>query len=304
MKINSPTIKEIIELQEKESIQNNKLLLFALAIDSNKATVVKTLQEELDLLEEELISFVRLLTEKDLLTKKDLEIISKLEKVKIIDRENFDKEVDEIINHLNEITETNRRITPKKKQLVEQWLKRGFSLDQFKMVNLYFHSKWSKDPEMSDYVKAETLYNTKFPSRVEDSENAFRNIMNYKDQINAICHKYAELFETIINKTQFTNRANLCSFMPFELQKKIVFWLSKNYTVDHINITLEFTLKDWSQKQELIPHINLPKILDSRFPERVDISMKKYEQSLALPNGTNTGNSGVDAVANWLEGNE
>lgn len=299
MKINAQSTKKIIELQASMGISDNKLLLFALSLDLSKGTVIKTVLNELVFSEEEVISFVKIFQELDLLTKKDQELVERLNKIKVIDIENFEHEIEEVIAHLNSLTNSNRKITPKRKLLVEQWLRRGYTLDQFKMVNLYFHNRWGKDIKMADYLVAETLYNTKFPTRVDDSEYAFKNILKFKEQIANICETYYEIFNKIVNHTenQFSEigQKNMCSYLPFDLQKRIAFWLVNGFNEEQLKMTIEQTIISWSTKEELIPYINLVKILDSKFPDRVLVA-NKIQNALPVK-------SGVIAANNWLEEN-
>jgi uncharacterized phage protein (TIGR02220 family) len=222
MKINTNIIQLIIKLQEENKIEENKLLVFSLSLNAGVITAVKTIQEELNLLDEEIVSFTKLLIENELLTKNDLSIIQKLEKTSLITMKTFDDDVAEILNHLNVLTNTKKKVTDKKVKLIEQWLRRGYSLEQFFMVNLYFNDKWGSDPEMSSYIRAETLYNTKFESRVEEAEDKFKKIIEKKDDIRTICNFYKGIFEELICPIDIS-----CNFLPLKLQEKMAFWLNK-----------------------------------------------------------------------------
>jgi uncharacterized phage protein (TIGR02220 family) len=298
MKINAPIIKNIIKLQQEENIEDNKLVLFALAIGNNNASLIKTIKEDLNISQEEIILFLDIFNKNNLIVKKDYELIKKMEKIKLIDIENFQYEIEEIITHINSLTNSKKRITDSRKKLVEKWLKRGYSLDQFKMVNLFFNNKWGKDPTMEQYIRPETLYNTKFPERVEEAENSFSQINKYKEDIKIICEFYYKIFDNIINKNknlEFSKigQINMCSYIPFDIQKRIVFWLQKGISYKDILLTIEKTIISWSKKEDLIQHINLLKILDSKFLERLEISKKinlKPKQE----------KEGISALENWI----
>jgi len=296
MKINGPIIKEIISLQNKEKIFNNKLLLFGLALEKGNATLIKVLKEDLNISQEEIISYLKLFEEKEWSTKKDLDLIKKMEKIKIIDIENFQHEIEEVIAHLNAITNSRKKVTESRKKIVQQWLRKGYTLEQFKMVNLFFNHLWEKDPQMSQYIRPETLYNTKFPIRVEEAENAFIDIKKYKKEIKEICEYYDYIFDQIINKNknlEFSQlgQINMCSYIPFDIQKRITFWLKKEISIKDILFTIKKTIDNWSKKEELIPYISLLKILDAKFLDRLKIA-KSIEVKKQK--------TGTNALENWL----
>lgn len=291
MKINSPTIKEIIQLQIEHHIYENLLLLFALSVDSGKATVVKTIMEELNIDKETVLKFSKILNEHSLITEKDYELISKLEKTKIIEKEDFSEEIEEILRHLGSITGSSFKIVPRRRQLMEQWLKKGSSIESFKIVNLYFSSRWGRDPQMQQYLRPETLYNTKFLTRVEEAEVEFKIIMNNKNSIEKIYAKYL-LF---INENTLVLPE--CFDIPMEIQKLISFWLKKGYSEENLIIAIEETIKSWRSKEELIPFINIIKILDQKFPDRATIAIKRRETTAI------SSKSGISAVEDWLKSN-
>lgn len=302
MKINGPKIKQLISIQALSDIKDNKLILFALSLDSEKATVIKTIQEELSLNTDELKEFVKIFQENDLLTKKDLDIIKRLEKTKLIEVPTHNEEAADIMNHLNILTGSKRKVTEKRLSLISNLLKKGFTVEQFKLVNSYFFSKWGKDPKMSDYLVAETLYNTKFSQRVESSEEAYELILKFKSEINSIFRLYIATYSKFIKlDLEYTRYGDIevFSLIPFELEKRIAFWLNKGVNKDNLEYMIEATIKDWSSKEELIPHINLERMLDQKFEDRMEIAMKK--KSLLISDSSDNCNAGVSAAEEWLK---
>lgn len=291
MKINSPTTKEIIQLQVENHIHENLLLLFALSVDSGKATVVKTIMEELNIDKETVLRFAKLLNGKGIITDKDYELIGKLEKTKIIEKEDFSEEVEIILKHLESITGRSFKTIPIRKQLIEQWLKKGSSVESFKIVNLYFSNKWGREPSMQPYLRPETLYNTKFLVRVEEAEVEFKSILQSRISIEKIYTSYLEI--TNENSCVLPQ----CFDIPMEIQKLIAFWLKKGYSEENLLISIEETVISWRSKPELIPFINIIKILDAKFPDRARIAMKRRETVVI------ESKSGVAAVEDWLRSN-
>jgi len=302
MNLNANIIQDIINLQSSLGVVNNKLLTFALAFSTGKATVLKTIQQELSFSKEEVDSYIDILNAKNYLTKKDFETIGRVENTKIVTKEDHTELITEVINHLNLITKSRRKVTDTRIKILTPWIKRGFKLEHFVMVNLFFFSRWSNDPELSEYLRPETLYNSKFQARVDDSNIAFEKIHNHSDSIADIIKFYMTTFnQHITQDNSFSvdkvRDIEVFEFQNFELQKKIAFWLSKNISIENIKIAIEETIVSWSQKEELIPRINLLKILDNKFPERLSISLNKRNNSAAIASN----NSGVTSVADWLE---
>ncbi len=290
MKLNSHTIKDISEAQIFLNITDNKMLLFALALNTGVGTIVKAIQEELSIKEEDIDKFITFYNEKELMTKKDLEIISKLEKTKIIVKVDFNNEIENILNDLNNICKTNKKITEARKLLITQWLRKGYTAEQFNYVHYYFHSKWGKDPQMAEYLKPETLYNTKFPVRVEDAETAYKSLKENNDSINRVFNSFYDTYNEVFN---LDNKRSF--FIPIEIQTAIAFWLKTSTEEELINV-ITYSIREWSVKPELIPYISMEKILDNKYPDRLRVANKKLN---LLPN-----KSANESVDNWLEENE
>ena len=69
----------------------------------------------------------------------------------------------EIIDYLNQLAETNYRVNNKKtKQLINARWKEGFRLNDFKTVIEKKVYDWKDDPKMSQYLRPNTLFGTKF----------------------------------------------------------------------------------------------------------------------------------------------
>ncbi|MEK3909661.1 conserved phage C-terminal domain-containing protein [Oceanobacillus sp. FSL W7-1309] len=69
----------------------------------------------------------------------------------------------EIINYLNNVANKNyRSSTPKNKALIKARWNDGFRLDEFKSVIDIKTTEWKNNPDMSKYLRPETLFGTKF----------------------------------------------------------------------------------------------------------------------------------------------
>jgi len=308
MNINNPQINKILDLEKENNILNNKLLILSLTINTGKISVLKKISEEINIGKEELTLLIDILAKENILTKNDLKIISKLEGTKLMEAENLEHMVEEVINHLNAITHTKRRITESRKNLILRWLKRGYSIQDFINVNLLFYYKWNQDPNMEQYIRPETLYNKKFEERSEEANKEFKKIMIYETSIKNICQTYIYFFENLIvnpslkYKTEIEfleNTRDLCQYMPFELQQRISFWLKKGFPVEDILLTIEMTVKQWSKKMELYPYINLKRIMNKDFPERVEIAKK-----ILLANKMKLEHKEINELENWAKEEE
>lgn len=70
-----------------------------------------------------------------------------------------------IVEYLNQVCGTNYRYQSAKTQsLIKARLKEGFSLDDFRSVIDKKFAEWGNNPEMSNYLRPETLFGTKFES--------------------------------------------------------------------------------------------------------------------------------------------
>lgn len=293
MNITSTQIKKIFEIEEDNNIPANRLLILTLSISVNKAPVLKEIQKKLEMTSDETLALLELLEQENLLSKSDYSLINRLEKTKIINRESFDIAIEQIIDHLNAITGSKRKVTDSRKKYILQWLRKGYSIESFIKVNLYFYYEWHANPAMEKYIQPETLYNSKFESRVEIADKEFSKIEKYREEIKRVCETYQDVFKKLIvepslkyqTEVRFLENVdkNLCKFIPFEIQQKIAFWIKKGYQAEEIVFTIYKTIEQWSKKEELYPHINLKRILDDRFPERIEVAkrtVKSINESL------------------------
>lgn len=70
-----------------------------------------------------------------------------------------------IINYLNNICNTRYRYnTESTKKKIKARLKEGFTEDDFKQVIDTKYAEWGNNPQMSQYLRPETLFGTKFES--------------------------------------------------------------------------------------------------------------------------------------------
>jgi len=81
--------------------------------------------------------------------------------------------ISEIIAFLNLTVGANYKSTTEKtRRLISTRLKEGFSVDDFKTVILKKHSEWSANPDMSKYLRPETLFGTKFESYLNQPDRS------------------------------------------------------------------------------------------------------------------------------------
>lgn len=94
----------------------------------------------------------------------------------------------EIIDYLNELTNSNYRYTTNKtKSLIKARFNEGFTLDDFKVVIYKKTNEWLKDEKMKMYLRPETLFGTKFES--------YLNQIEKKKTLNDISFKELEEIE-------------------------------------------------------------------------------------------------------------
>ena len=70
--------------------------------------------------------------------------------------------INNIINHLNTVCGRNFKPTEKTKKLIRARLNEKFVEDDFKRVIEFKNSQWKNDATMSQYLRPETLFGTKF----------------------------------------------------------------------------------------------------------------------------------------------
>jgi len=308
LNLNSSTLKSLIDLQKEKRQESenyyfdyNRFISFSLALSSKKQTVLNTLIKELNMKEEEVILYSETLKDNGFLNAEDIKILQKANgKVKSKD---FSLEIEEIITHLNHAADRNFRISKDTKTRIKNLLLSGsFSVSDFKKVNVYFTKIWGSNPEMSKYLRPQTLYNGKFETRLEEAEQFFEGLSKYQKDIEKICHKFHRLIsmeiypknKLIASETQIVE--DFCSELPLSLQTSIIHWLEKGYSVEEITNVIEITIDNWSKKPELEKHISISKILDQKFPERaaaVKRILSKKKETIHK--------SGVIEAEEWLK---
>lgn len=71
----------------------------------------------------------------------------------------------EIVDYLNGVCGTNyRHSTEETRKLIRARWQAGFTLDDFRQVIMKKHTDWSKNPDMQQYLRPQTLFGTKFES--------------------------------------------------------------------------------------------------------------------------------------------
>lgn len=286
MKINAEIMSSLIKTQEEkakesEFFNNNKFLLFSLALLTKTSTVINTLITESSYQIEEIQSYVSTLIDLELFTIEDRKVLDRVSKAK--DKKNFNNEIEEILTHLNKLTKRKFSLNSAREKRIKVLLEKGFSVRDFKGVNLYFTKTWGSDSNMKKYVRPETLYNTKFETRVEDSRAFFETFNLYQNDIKKLCDRFHKLLEVEIyhqNKLLSSDiEKDLCNELPLALQNTIIHWLELDYDIDTIITTIENTILAWEKHYIYKNHISISKILDSRFPERVVAVKRKLENN-------------------------
>ena len=318
MKLDASSINEVLELQAKMQILDNKLLLFVYAMDKASITGIKHLQSVLDISNDDMGEYYAVLLKNDLTHKKDDQFFSKVmktptssicEKKSEID-ENAVKEdgslgsytqgAKEIIDHLAELVKINFRHTKKRLAILESKLMQGFTIEQCKMLNLYYYEDWSGSPEMKQHLTIETLYNEKFITRMEVSQKAFSELKRYYESIQNICEYYAAAYSSILyNKNldvvlETIKEKNILGMVGLKPQRAIALWLDKGILEDEIKDTIFYCISEWSKNKELIAKISLTRILDSRFLERLEIVLRKKQLAQGTINLSSKKNAGIN----------
>lgn len=76
-----------------------------------------------------------------------------------------DAEIREIVAYLNETLGTDFKPTTKlTRSLINARLAEGYAVEDFKAVIAGRHAAWAGDPRMSEYLRPQTLFSTKFES--------------------------------------------------------------------------------------------------------------------------------------------
>nr|WP_060596949.1 phage replisome organizer N-terminal domain-containing protein [Bacillus pumilus] len=80
-----------------------------------------------------------------------------------------------ITDLLNQMSEKNyRHTTPKTQQLIKARWNEGFRLDDFKKVILAKCFEWRDNPDMSKFLRPETLFGTKFEGYLNNSDEVIK----------------------------------------------------------------------------------------------------------------------------------
>jgi uncharacterized phage protein (TIGR02220 family) len=313
LNINASSLKEIITIQKEKRrakgnyyFDYNRFLSFSLALSLKKQTVISTIVKELNMKEEELELYKSILAENSLINSEDLKLIEKITTKSTTKIKNFSLEIEEIIQHLNRATGRNFRISKDNEKRIKTLLSSNkFTVSDFKKVNVYFTKIWSSNPDMAKYLRPATLYNSKFETRLEESEFFFEELNKYEKTIQNICHEFHSIISLevygenrlIASETQVIE--DFCNELPISLQESIIHWIKKGYTEEQIIEVIKITKDSWSKKPELEKHISVSKILDQKFPERAKI----VERILSKQNES-THKTGVISAEDWLKQKE
>lgn len=306
MKINGEITNKLIKLQKENKdnsnyFHDNKFLIFSLGLLGGTSTIMSNIFEELSYKTDEIQEYVKILKENNLFDSTDEKILSRIGKSKET-RNNLNEELEEIINHLNTLTNRNLKINSAREKRIKALFNSGkYNVRDFKAVNLYFTKLWGNDSKMKQYITPETLYNNKFDSRLEQAREFFNNFNKHQKEIHKLCGKFHKLVEVEIYPqykllASDIREKDLCKELPLQLQSTIVHWLDLNYDIETIINTIEITIESWSKNPIYKNHISISKILDSKFPERVLVVQKKLSKEKTF-----TLKDSQASVNNWLE---
>lgn len=321
MKLDAASINEVLELQAKMQITDNKLLLFTYAIDKASITGMKHLQSVLEINNDDIGEYFAALLKAELTHKKDEQFFSKIIKVPDIEKKenciadslgdavkeeredalgSYTQGAKEIVDHLAELVKIKFRHTKKRLAILESKLMQGFTVEQCKMLNLYYYEDWNESVEMKQHLTIETLYNEKFVTRLEVSQKAFSELKKYYDEIKNICEYYAAAYSSILHGKDLNvaleaiKEKNVLSMVRLKPQRAIVLWLDKGISENEIKDTIFYCISEWSRNKELIAKISLTKILDSKFLERLDIVSRKKQLAQGTINVNSKKNVGIN----------
>jgi len=96
----------------------------------------------------------------------------------------YDLEIDEIIGYFN--IKTSRNISPSSKKnysLIIFLLRKGYAIEDFKIVIDIKFSQWVNNHTMKQYLRPETLFNrVNFPRYLQESKVTIDNIISIKEE--------------------------------------------------------------------------------------------------------------------------
>lgn len=113
--------------------------------------------------------------------------------IKILDIKNKDIIINDIINYMNNVLNTNyKSTTDSTKRFIRARLNEGFTLEQFKKVIDKKYNEWGQDKTMAKFLRPETLFGTKFES-----------YLNQQDKNKAITPEWlGKDIESTVDKTE------------------------------------------------------------------------------------------------------
>jgi uncharacterized phage protein (TIGR02220 family) len=187
-------------------------------------------------------SYKTIFLNKHIIIKKDNEKNSQENK------DEYEDEINLILSSLNSIREdifkvkkSNFKSNDVNKKLIKKWLKKGYKVEDFINVHNYTANNYKlhSDEKINKgfYFKPTTIYNNKFESRVEESENIGIQKLN-----NISVEEMDELIEIVkkINDIR-ENKFNLnTSYELNKSTKKMIIEVLKDYTKDEIFNMFEY----------------------------------------------------------------
>lgn len=295
MKLTAEITEKLCSIQTEEGFQDNKFIVFAFAL-WNGATVCQSLINSINLSTEELHTYLEALRVNGLMSDADERAIKKIDKLKTVKRTTYLIEAEEILSHLSSITKKDFSPTNPRLKRIQTLCKEGYGIKDFKAVNLYFAMKWTS-PDMKNYVRPETLYNTKFVSRLEEARGFFESFNVKANEISKLCDRFHKLIEReTYSKDKLlvdVSQRELCKELPMNLQQTMIHWLNK-YGLEDVILVIEETVKSWSEHEVYKNYISITKILDEKFPDRLKVIKRKVN----TPNVK----AGQNKVAEWAKG--
>ena len=295
--MSKPVAKDILLIEELQLSLKEKEEILLLYFNI-KNFVLKVF---LNLLTNKHINFDKTIFYLDLLesnnnfsfSKLDSENILKIRNIKNKDFNFLEKEsktlqeneniAEKVIKHLNKLTNKQYR-SETYFPAINSLIKQGFALQDFYNVHFYYLYLWGLDEKMFKYVRPSTLYR-KFEERVIEANTFWGQLKAKKQEINECLEVFNGLekfyFEKILGEEitkEVSNKFNSKDIRSYVLNIKrrelILNWIEKGYSPDDIKLTISIYFNKYGNQPEILPHITLEKILDNKFPARVEGAKK------------------------------
>ena len=225
----------------------------------------------------------------DLLTQKEVKYFTGIAKSQSGKKKtSFEDSSEEIVEYLNSLLGVKRKVAKDTNGLIQRSLSTGCSIDDIKLVILYFFKSWINNPSMKQYIRLGTILNTKFETRLEAAKEFQAKFLVHQENVTEIVKKIkaiviegSKVAPSLLLSSSKQEGTSIIDSLTLSTVELFIYWLEKGYKPAEIADTIVVYIQTWKDHPRG-PSMSLERVLNKEFPERAASAKRKRSETNKL----------------------